>query len=52
MNHAFLNPAAPSAAQVIGGSARLLAPLGIVAAVAVLGVWFFNREAPRIAENL
>jgi ABC-2 type transport system permease protein len=52
MNHAFVNPAAPSAADVIGGAPRLLAPLGIIAAVAALGVWFFNREAPRIAENL
>jgi ABC-2 type transport system permease protein len=52
MNHAFLNPAAPTAAQTIGGSVRLLAPLAIIAAVAALGVWFFNREAPRIAENL
>ena len=52
MNHAFVNPSAPSAADFIGGSDRLLAPLGIIAAVAVLGVWLFNREAPRIAENL
>jgi ABC-2 type transport system permease protein len=52
MNHAFLNPAAPSAAEAIGGSARLLVPLAIIAVVAALGVWFFNREAPRIAENL
>jgi ABC-2 type transport system permease protein len=52
MNHAFLNPAAPSAAQAIGGWTRLLAPLAIIAVVAGVGVWFFNREAPRIAENL
>jgi ABC-2 type transport system permease protein len=52
MNQAFIDPTAHSAARVIGGSVRLVLPLGIIAAVAALGVWFFNREAPRIAENL
>ena len=31
---------------------RLLIPLGIIAGAFALGLWFFNREAPRIAENL
>lgn len=52
MRHAFLDPTAPSAAEAAGGGARILIPLAIIAAVFALGLWFFNREAPRIAENL
>jgi ABC-2 type transport system permease protein len=52
MNHAFVEPASHSAAVYIGGSVRLLIPLGIVVFVFALGLWFFNREAPRIAERL
>jgi ABC-2 type transport system permease protein len=52
MAQAFVDPRAHSAATTIGGPIRLLAPLGIIAALFGLGVWFFNREAPRIAENL
>jgi ABC-2 type transport system permease protein len=40
------------AADAIGGAARLLIPLGIIFGIFCLGLWFFNREAPRIAENL
>jgi ABC-2 type transport system permease protein len=40
------------ASVAIGGTARLLIPLGIVVGTFCLGLWFFNREAPRIAENL
>lgn len=40
------------AATTAGGSLRLLVPLGIIFGVFALGLWFFNREAPRIAENL
>jgi ABC-2 type transport system permease protein len=42
----------PSAAFAIGGAVRLLIPFAIVCFVFALGVWFFSREAPRIAENL
>jgi ABC-2 type transport system permease protein len=52
MRHAFVDPSAHSAAVYIGGSVRLLIPLGIIAIVFALGLWFFNREAPRIAERL
>ncbi len=52
MQQAFVDAAAHDAATVIGGSVRLLMPLGIIAAVFAVGLWFFTREAPRIAENL
>jgi ABC-2 type transport system permease protein len=52
MHHAFIDPHAHSAARTIGGAPRLLLPLGIIAFMFGLGLWFFNREAPRIAENL
>jgi ABC-2 type transport system permease protein len=52
MRHALIDPDAPTAAQAIGGEVRLLIPLAVVAGVFALGVWFFTREAPRIAENL
>jgi ABC-2 type transport system permease protein len=50
--HALIDPSAPTAAEAIGGAARLLIPLGIVLAVLALGMWVFARETPRIAENL
>jgi ABC-2 type transport system permease protein len=52
MRHALIDPGAPTAAEAIGGSARLLIPLAVVIAVFALCVWVFMREAPRIAENL
>jgi ABC-2 type transport system permease protein len=48
----LIDPAAPTAAEAIGGEARLLIPLFVVVAVFVLGFWVFTREAPRIAEEL
>jgi ABC-2 type transport system permease protein len=52
MAHAFVDPAQPNIIYWIGGAPRLLIPLGIVAGLFVGGLWFFYREAPRIAENL
>jgi ABC-2 type transport system permease protein len=52
MRHAVIDPTAPTAAALIGGTARLLIPLGLIAIAVVLGAYVFNREAPRIAENL
>jgi ABC-2 type transport system permease protein len=52
MQHAFVDPNSHSAARVIGGSARLAIPLGIIFGIFAFGAWFFHREAPRIAENL
>jgi ABC-2 type transport system permease protein len=52
VRHAVIDPGAPSAAQAIGGGERLLIPAAIVAGLFALGLWVFNREAPRIAEEL
>jgi len=50
--HWLIDPSAPSASSAIGGTARLMIPIGIAMAVGLLGVWVFRREAPRIAEEL
>jgi ABC-2 type transport system permease protein len=52
MRAAVIDPTAPHAATLIGGTVRLLIPLGIIVGAVVVGAWVFNREAPRIAENL
>jgi ABC-2 type transport system permease protein len=52
MRHAFVDPSAHDAAAYIGGTVRLLIPLGIIVLAFAVGLWFFNREAPRIAERL
>ena len=48
----MIDPAAPSAADAIGGAPYLLVPAGIVVGLFALGYWVFSREAPRIAEDL
>jgi ABC-2 type transport system permease protein len=50
--HAMINNAADSAGQILGSWAALLEPLALVAAILVLGFWYFNRQAPHIAEEL
>jgi ABC-2 type transport system permease protein len=52
MRHAVIDPNAPSAAAAAGGAVRLLIPAAVVGLVAWVGFWYFNREAPRIAEDL
>jgi ABC-2 type transport system permease protein len=52
MRHAMIDPTAPTAADAVGGAVYLLIPIGIVVGVVLLGYWVFNREAPRIAEEL
>jgi ABC-2 type transport system permease protein len=48
-----IDPDAPGPrAPVAGGVSHLLGAMAIYAAVCVLAVWVFNREAPRIAEQL
>jgi ABC-2 type transport system permease protein len=52
MRHAVIDPSAASAGQAAGGWAWMLIPAAIVVGVFALGLWVFNREAPRIAEEL
>jgi len=49
----LVDPTAPGALAAVGGShAKLLIPAAIFVATCVAAVWIFNREAPRIAEEL
>lgn len=50
--HLFVDPAYVNAADAMGGAVRLLIPIAIAIGTFVLGLWVFNREAPRIAEEL
>lgn len=52
MRHAMFDPSAPTAADAVGGAVFLLIPIGILVGVVVAGYVVFNREAPRIAEEL
>jgi len=45
-------PNAPTAVEAAGGWLGLVPAAVIFVATCLLGVWIFNREAPRIAENL
>jgi ABC-2 type transport system permease protein len=48
----MIEPGAPTPAEAAGGAAGLLPAAIIFAAVCVFAVWIFNRQAPRIAEEL
>jgi ABC-2 type transport system permease protein len=47
-----LEPNAPTAAEAAGGAAGLIPAAIIYVAVCAFAIWIFNREAPRIAEEL
>ena len=47
-----IDPTAPGPVEAADGWTLLLAPIAIYVGVCVLAVWVFNREAPRIAEQL
>jgi ABC-2 type transport system permease protein len=48
----FVDPGAPSAVEAAGSWLHLLPALAIFITVCILAVWFFNRVAPRVAEEL
>jgi len=50
--HALIDPLHPTPAHALGGGAMILIPIGIVVAVVVIGFLVFDREAPRVAEQL
>ena len=45
-------PKAPTAAEAAGGAAHLIPAALIFLGVCAFAVWIFNREAPKVAENL
>jgi ABC-2 type transport system permease protein len=47
-----IDPSAPTASEVVGGAVHLLPAVAVFVGLCVLGVWIFNRDAPRIAEEL
>jgi ABC-2 type transport system permease protein len=52
VRHAVVDPGAPPVWEAVGGAPRLLIPLGFIVAIFALALWYFSREAPRIAERL
>ena len=48
----MIDPSAPGAAEAVGGYSHLIVPALISVTLIVLGIWYFNREAPRVAEEL
>jgi ABC-2 type transport system permease protein len=48
----MIDPNAPTFAEVAGGLGYILVPAAIVLALCAYGVSYFNREAPRVAEEL
>lgn len=50
--HAFVDPGNPTAAEAIGNGWLLLVPAGITVVLLVVAFRVFEREAPRIAEEL
>jgi ABC-2 type transport system permease protein len=52
VRHWIIDPSAPTAVEAVGGWSHMLAPATIFIALCVLAVWVFNREAPRVAEEL
>jgi ABC-2 type transport system permease protein len=52
MRHAVIDPSAPSAADAAGGPLMLLIPIALTLGILFLGYRVFDREAPRIAEEL
>jgi ABC-2 type transport system permease protein len=45
-------PGAPTAAAAAGGALHLLPAVAIFLGACLFGLWIFNREAPRVAEDL
>jgi ABC-2 type transport system permease protein len=47
-----IDPSAPGAVAAVGGWAHLIPAVVIAIGVCAGSVWYFNREAPRVAEQL
>jgi ABC-2 type transport system permease protein len=47
-----IQPSAPGPVEAAGGWLPLVVPIALYLGICVVAVWTFNREAPRIAEQL
>jgi ABC-2 type transport system permease protein len=47
-----LDPNAPSMVEAAGGPLGVAIAAGIIVATCTFGLWIFEREAPRVAEEL
>jgi ABC-2 type transport system permease protein len=52
MRHAVVDQQAPGLADAFNHEIYVLIPLGLIIGTFILGFWFFQRESPRVAENL
>ncbi|WP_354699217.1 hypothetical protein DSM112329_04927 [Paraconexibacter sp. AEG42_29] len=52
MRKAMVDGGAPSITRAFEQPEFVLIPLGLIFGIFALGVWFFLRESPRVAENL
>lgn len=52
VRHAIVDPGAPSITSSFNNGYYVLIPLTLIIGVFALGLWFFQRESPRVAENL
>ena len=50
--HAVIDPTAPTATAAMGEPWHIALPLGLMVVSILLGFWIFNREAPKIAEQI
>jgi ABC-2 type transport system permease protein len=50
--HLVIDPNAPGAAGAVGGWVHLIPAAVIALGLCVSAIWYFNREAPRVAEQL
>jgi ABC-2 type transport system permease protein len=46
------NPSAPGTIEAAGSTALVLVPLVLLVSIPLFGLWYFDRQAPRIAEEL
>lgn len=52
LRYAFVDPSAPSIAKAFDSYLYPFIPLSIIFVIFGVGFWFFQRESPRVAENL
>ncbi|MBI5309967.1 MAG: ABC transporter permease [Actinobacteria bacterium] len=52
LRHLIVDPAAPTATEVVGNDLLLLVPAAIIVGVVALGFWSFVRQARSVAEHM